>query len=124
MTSNSSVHHGNGHLEANKARTDGRAEEGEAMSQSKVDSPAALARSPQSSVEGPSWLLFPTHERILASGDLVVLQRLESTYRRVGAVSKSGTASERKRASVVLTAFERTRNLLGTVLEARKKLIR
>jgi hypothetical protein len=94
------------------------------MCQFKADRQAALARSPQSGVEGPSWLLFPTHERILASGGLVVLQRLESTYRRVEAVSKSGTASERGRARTVLTACDLTRNLLETVLEARRKLNR
>jgi hypothetical protein len=78
----------------------------------------------QSSTEGLSWLSFPTHDRLLATGDLSVLERIEVTCRHLEAISKNGTAADRMRAGAAQTACRLTLDLLRTIQEAQKDLTR
>jgi hypothetical protein len=70
----------------------------------------------------PSWLVFPTHERLLASQDVTLLECLEGSRQRLKEISSNGTVEERTRARVAQRAYELTSDLLETILETRRKM--
>ena len=93
------------------------------MSSSKTNPQAELGEALLSRAEGPSWLVFPAHEQVLASGDLVLLDRLEKTRRQLESIAKKATAADRERACAAQIACLLTRNLFERILQARQTLV-
>jgi len=75
-----------------------------------------------SASEQPFHLPFPVHERILASGDLAALERLETMCGQLDTISKNGTTAERARARAAKIACDLTRDLLQMIIDTREKL--
>jgi hypothetical protein len=92
------------------------------MSRSKTNPQVELGEALRSRAEGPSWLVFPAHQQVLASGDLALLERLEKTHRQLESIAMSATAADRERARAAQIACLLTRNLFERILEVRQTL--
>jgi hypothetical protein len=71
--------------------------------------------------EVPSWLSFPTHERLLNSGTPPgLVEKMEQTHRDLALLEKTGTPSEAARARAARTAYGHALELLGAIRAARE----
>ena len=93
------------------------------MSSPKTNPQAELGEALQSRPEGPSWLVFPAHQQVLASGDLFLLEGLEKTHRQLESIARNASAADRERARAAQIACLLTRNLFEQILEIRQTLV-
>jgi hypothetical protein len=67
------------------------------------------------------WRRFPHVEHTFEPGQLTVtLQKIERTCRQLDSVLKTGSAQEKARAQMAMTAYGRTLELLKQLSEARE----
>jgi len=67
----------------------------------------------------PSWLKFPTHERVLEPEDTGFSAQFNETFSKLKVLAQAGTAAERARAQLAIKAYANTLEMLEAIRAAR-----
>ena len=77
---------------------------------------------PSISKDDIGWRQFPEFEKLLSAEDQsAMLGKVEKTCRQLDALIKTGTETDKQRASIAMTAYGRSLDLLRSLTEMRNK---
>lgn len=87
-----------------------------------MKSAARVPRTDEGPREDAGWRHFPEFEEILGSEEPApLLAKIEKTCRRLSEIAETGSAADKARAKVAMTAYGRSLDLLRLLTEMRDK---